>query len=228
MIKLIRLEWKKNNIIKYILNAGIMTGVLLLLLLPMIKEVKTTNAVELYSDFVLNICIELLTNASYMVFTSVMLASFVVGNYKNKITHIMFSYPIKRCKIIVAQMLSVWIFNVVSLITAKLLSYGMIGLISNLLGIDLNLIYWSGILFFLQIIVNSIVMISICFITLLIGMIMESVKATVVSSVVLVCLTQGNVGEYTLVGNAKFYFVLLILSIVSVCFTLYEFERKDV
>lgn len=35
MIKLIRLEWKKNNILKYIRNAGITTAILLLFMIMM-------------------------------------------------------------------------------------------------------------------------------------------------------------------------------------------------
>ncbi len=207
---------------KYIRNAAIMTGILLLLFLPLVREVKATNIIESYHNSLINICIELLSNISYMIFTSVMLASFIISSYKNKTIYIMLSYPIKRRKLIVAQILSVWTFNIICLIITKLLSYAMISLISHALHINLNFIYWNKASFYLQI------MISICFVTLLIGIIMKSVKATIISSVILVCFTQGNIGQYTLMGNIKFYFALLVLSILSVCLTIYEFERKDI
>lgn len=213
---------------KYIRNAAIMTGILLLLFLPLVREVKATNIIESYHNSLINICIELLSNISYIIFTSVMLASFIISSYKNKTIYIMLSYPIKRRKLIVAQILSVWTFNIICLIITKLLSYAIISLISHTLHINLSFIYWNKISFYLQIIISSIIMISICFVTLLIGIIMKSVKATIISSVILVCFTQGNIGQYTLMGNIKFYFALLVLSILSVCLTIYEFERKDI
>lgn len=228
MIKLIKLEWEKNNITKYIRNAAIMTGILLLLFLPLVREVKATNIIESYHNSLINICIELLSNMSYMIFTSVMLASFIISSYKNKTIYIMLSYPIKRRKLIVAQILSVWTFNIICLIITKLLSYAMISLISHALHINSSFIYWNKTSFYLQIMISSIIMISICFVTLLIGIITKSVKATIISSVILVCFTQGNIGQYTLMGNIKFYFALLVLSILSVCLTIYEFERKDI
>ena len=41
MMKLIRLEWKKNNILKYVRNAAVMTAVLALLILPMAGELQS-------------------------------------------------------------------------------------------------------------------------------------------------------------------------------------------
>ena len=48
MIKLIRLEWKKNNIGKYIRNALIMTVILSLLLVGMAGELEAVETVQSY------------------------------------------------------------------------------------------------------------------------------------------------------------------------------------
>ena len=55
-----------------------------------------------------------------------MLASYIVGAYKNKTMNLMFSYPIKRQKILLSKMLAVWIFNYAALILTKLAVYGVI------------------------------------------------------------------------------------------------------
>ncbi len=47
--------------------------------------------------------IELFTSMSFLIFTSVMLSSFIVSAYKNKTMNLMFSYPIRRQKILVSQ-----------------------------------------------------------------------------------------------------------------------------
>lgn len=72
---------------------------------------------------VISSSIELFTSMGFLVFTSVMLASYIVSAYKNKTMNLMFLYPIKRQKILVSQMLAVWSFNFVALVLAKLLIY---------------------------------------------------------------------------------------------------------
>lgn len=83
-------------------------------------------------------------------------------------------------------------------------------------------------LFYVEILVNSAVMVSISFIALLIGLRIKSSKATIIAGMILVCLTQGNSGSYTLLDNIPFYAALLIISAVSVCLTLYKLETRDV
>ena len=50
--------------------------------------------------------IELFTSMAFLVFTSVMLSTYIVSAYKNKTMNLMFSYPIKRQKILVSQIVS--------------------------------------------------------------------------------------------------------------------------
>ena len=125
--------------------------------------------------------IELFTGMSFLVFTGVMLASFIVTAYKNKTMNLMFSYPIRRQKILVSQMLAVWIFNFITLILTKLLVYGCV-LIGSLFMksaflLDFNMASAS---FYVQLILKSIVIVSMSFIALFIGLAMKSSKATII------------------------------------------------
>ena len=52
-----------------------------------------------------------------------MLVSFVVGEYENKLIGLMFSYPIKRKKILLSKVLAVCIFNFAALLLSKLAAY---------------------------------------------------------------------------------------------------------
>ncbi len=228
MVEIIKLEWKKNNIIKYMRNAAIMSGAIIVLLLVVIGEMGTGGKIDLNNKHVLYVSIELSTNMSYIIFASVMMASFIISGYKNKTIYIMLSYPIKRQKILLAQMLSVWTFNIAALIITKLLAYGIFSFVSRFIDVDMRGVNFSEFSFYSQIIISSIMMISICFIALLVGVKMKSSKATIVSSVILVCLTQGNIGAYTLVDNLAFYIILFILSIISVFLTTYNIEKVDI
>lgn len=204
-----------------------MTGVLLLLLFSTAGEMTIQDSMELNKNM-LSVSIELFTHMAYIIFAGTMLATFIVSGYKNKTLNLMFSYPIKRKKILAAQMLSVWIFNTVALITTKLISYGVFVVARNYMEIDMRGIQFNSVGFYLEIIISSVIIISICFIALLIGVYMKSSKATIITSVILVCLTQGNIGAFTLMDNLYFYLILVGLTIASVILLFYNVETKDI
>ena len=129
MLKLIRLEWKKNNVGKYIRNVVIMSALICLFIfalcyLGIANDPDTGVPDAVPGNSAISSSIELFTSMAFLVFTSVMLSTYIVSAYKNKTMNLMFSYPIKRQKILVSQMLAVWIFNFVALVLTKLLIYG--------------------------------------------------------------------------------------------------------
>ena len=228
MLKLIRLEWKKSNIIKYIRNASIMVVLLLIIHLAVAGELESEETVLSYGGSMLKSGVELFTNMSFIIFTSTMLASVIVSSYKNKTIHLMFSYPISRKKIVLSQMLSVWIFNFIALVLSKVIFYTMLVVTKEYTHITAANITLGSSMFYIEILVNSAVMVSISFIALLIGLKMKSSKATIIAGVIIVCFTQGNIGSYTLLDNIPFHITLLIISAISVFLTLYKLETRDV
>ena len=84
MMKLIRLEWKKNNILKYIRNAVITTTVLLVFILMAARELETKETVESYGKGMLDSSVGLFVHMSYIIFTGVMIAAYIVGVYEKR------------------------------------------------------------------------------------------------------------------------------------------------
>lgn len=82
MIKLIRLEWKKNNILKCIQNAAITMAVLLVFMLMTARELETQETLEMYGKGMLDSSVALFVHMSYIVFTGVMIAAYIVGAYE--------------------------------------------------------------------------------------------------------------------------------------------------
>ncbi|NBJ92776.1 ABC transporter permease [Parablautia muri] len=228
MLKLIRLEWKKNNIMKYMWKALAMVIILLLLLLTIAGELEAAETRFDYGNSMLKSGVELFTNMSFIILTCVMLASFIVGTYKNKTINLMFSYPINRKKIVLSQMLSVWIFNFIALTLSKVLIYCVLVAVKKYTFISAEGIRLGDSMFYVEVLVDSAVMISISFTALMVGLMMKSSKATIIAGMIIVCLTQGNIGVYTLAGNIPFYITLLMLSAVSVFLSLYKLETRDV
>lgn len=233
MLKLIKLEWKKNNIGKYIRNATILAVILYLFLfslafLGIANDPDTGVPDTAPGNETISPSIELFTSMSFLVFTGVMLASFIVSAYKNKTMNLMFSYPIKRQKILISQMLAVWIFNFTALVLTKLVIYG--GILANsrfmesAFPIDFDM---TGPGFYIQLIVKAIVIVTMGFIALFVGMAMKSSKATIITSFLLIFLTQANIGDLTMANNTVFPIILTIVSLIFAFLSVCRAETKD-
>ncbi len=233
MLKLIKLEWKKNNIGKYIRNAVILAALICLFIFGLTfwgmaidPDTGTLDAPPGYD--VISCIIELISNMSFICFTGTMLASFIVSAYKNKTMNLMFSYPVKRQKILISQMLAVWIFNFTALALTKLFIYICILLGSRCMQSAFKLDFNIGSLtFYLQLFISSAVMVSTGYIALFIGLITKSSKAAVIASVVIMFLTHGNIGELTLANNTVFFAVLVLISLIFAILSIYDAETKD-
>ena len=227
MIKLIRLEWKKNNILKYIRNAVITTTVLLVFILMAARELETKETVGSYGKGMLDSSVGLFVHMSYIIFTGVMIAAYIVGAYEKKTMNLMFSYPIKRRKIILAKVSAVWIFNFLAMVGSKVVIYLVLILAKSSIGITAESIPAGELSFWLDMVLSSAAMVSISFIALPFGLKMKSSRAAIVASVIIVFLTQGNIGGATLVNNMTFYAMLFVAAAVSVYLSVCNVETKD-
>lgn len=232
MLKLIRLEWKKNNIGKYILGAVIAAAVLGLFVFALAfwgiaNDPDGTLDAAPGTD-VISAPIELFTSMAFLIFTSVMLASFIVSAYKNKTMNLMFSYPIKRQKILASQMMAVWIFNFAALTLTKLAIYAAVFMGSQFMpssfGIDFSI---GSLSFYIQLILKSVAVVSMSFIALFVGIAMKSSKAVIVTSFLLIFFTQANVGDYTMSDSVIFPVVLTVVSFVFAALSLCRAESRD-
>lgn len=228
MLKLIRLEYKTNQMGKYVRNALILTTIILILILAMVRELDAEETLTLYGKSMVHVSVDLITHVSYMVFTGVMLASFIVSAYEQKLMNLMFSYPIRRQKILLAKMIAVWIFNFVALAMSKLLIYITLLLTKSYTGLSTTSIQMGDVSFWLNVMLSSAVMVSVSYLSLFIGFKMKSTKATIVASIIIVLFTQGNIGSFTLINCIPFYVFLVVLSLIAVYLSIYNVEIEDV
>ena len=232
MLKLVRLEWKKNNIGKYIKGVIIMAALLglfvfALAFLGIANDPDGTLDAAPGTD-VISTPIELFTSMAFLIYTSVMLASFIVSAYKNKTMNLMFSYPIKRQKILASQMIAVWTFNFAALILTKLAIYMCVFFGAKFMQSSFTVDFSIGSLsFYIQLILKSVVIVSMSFIALFVGMALKSSKATIVTSFLLIFLTQANIGDFTMAGNAVFPIILTAISLLFAALSIVNVESKD-
>lgn len=232
MLKLIRLEWKKNNIGKYIRGAIIMAFLLGLFVFALAfwgiaNDPDGTLDAAPGTD-VISAPIELFTSMAFLIYTSVMLATFIVSAYKNKTMNLMFSYPIKRQKILASQMIAVWSFNFIALIVTKLAIYLCVFMGARFMHSSFAIDFSIGSLsFYVQLILKSVVIVSMSFIALFVGVALKSSKATIITSFLLIFLTQANVGDFTMANNAVFPVILTIISLGFAVLSIVSVQSKD-
>lgn len=228
MLKLIKLEWKKNNIGKYIRNAVVTTAALLILLLMAAGELETEATVQSYGKTMLDVSVGMFVHVAYIIFTGVMIAAFIVGAYEKKTIHLMFCYPMKRSRIILSKVCAVWIFGFVAMTVSKAAISLILILTKSFTGITAAGLAVGEPAFWLEAVLSSAAMASISFIALPIGLKMKSSKAAIVASVIIVCFTQGGIGSATLANNMTFYAILSVAAIVSVYLSVRRVETRDV
>lgn len=235
MGKLIKLEWEKYEIGKYIRNAAILIVLLVIFNYAMtflgIANDPDTGVPDMaISNMGVSTNVELLTDITFLIFAAAMHATFIIGAYKNKTMNLMFLYPLNRKKIMAAKMLAVCIFCFAGIVIAKLACYGVSNL-GFMMGqkasfpMDYNMLSVS---FYIQLLIRSAATISISLLALLIGMIAKSSKVTVIPSFLLIILMQGNVGGATLKDNLAVPIVLLAISVLAAILMVQRVEKKDV
>lgn len=232
MWKLIRLEWKKRNMKKYIIKQAVVIVILGLLFfamcyyIPIDAELGISESVPEVEN--MQVQIDLLTNIVFLVITSSMLSSFIIKAYKNKTQSLMFCYPIPRKKIILSQMMAVWLFCAAALFLGKLLICLLLVLSSGVgtsipLGYDL-----LSANFYLQIILKTVLTVTLAFIPLYIGKLMKSSRAVIITSFLLFSVMNGNIGDLTLRANTILPVCLFVVSLICGFLTMHNVEKEDV
>ena len=231
MWKLIRLEWKKYHMKKYIIKQAVIIVALGLLLFAMcynvpIDELGTSESVPELENMAVQI--DLLTNLLFLVFTSSMLSSFIIKAYNNKTQSLMFCYPISRKKIILSQMMAVWIFCAAALLLGKLFICLLLALSSGVgTGLPLGYDVLSA-NFYLQIILKTVLTVTLAFIPLYIGKLMKSSRAVIITSFLLFSVMNGNIGDLTLRTNIILPVFLFVISLICGFLTVHNVEKEDV
>lgn len=234
MLKLISLEYRKNNITKYIRNALILSGIITVFLFGFvylgIANDRDTGVPDVAAGGTgVMATVELITGIAYMIFATVMHSSFIISSYKNHTMNLMFSYPIKRKQILISQMAAVWIFSFIALLVTKLFVCILIYVCGNFMSPSFTIDYsLFSLNFYLILILKSVMTISISLIALFIGLLFKSSKAAIVSSFLLIILMQGNVGGVTMANSVVLPILLTIISFLFAYLSTQRIETKDI
>ncbi len=129
MVKLMKLELKRNRLRSYVSAALIITIVMVGFLylsaaIPYLDDSQTDiEMFASYSNIATFIC--MFGMVCFSILSSVMYARFVVEEYSGKRAILLFSYPVNRKEILCAKITIVFLFTVLSMILSGLVAFAV-------------------------------------------------------------------------------------------------------
>ena len=191
MMKLIKLELRKNNLKPYLLAVlGIFFATLFMgmfLSIIHILDPNDENAKMIANIDMLVPMITIISMSSFAILGTVMYSKFVVEEYTGRKNVLLFTYPQKRSRILFAKFFLIFSFTFIFMLISNTLGVSIIILVGNLFGFNsasLNIDSLSNI--FLLSALFSLISNLVSMISLRIGFWKKSIIWTIVTSVVLV------------------------------------------
>ncbi|MFJ7730827.1 ABC transporter permease [Lysinibacillus sp. NPDC097231] len=197
MIKLIVLELRRNKISTFLITSLIIAVVVLgfTFLFGYGPQIEASRGV-MPNDTAFEIfmtwkgCIPLIGTlflVSFAVMSAIMNAKFTVEEYDGKKAILLFSYPVKRSRILFAKCILVFGFTSLAMFICNIAMVSFFGLISNAVGILPETFTTSEFLYLLKFsVVLSLLASSVGLVAMRIGFIKKSLSASIVSAIIMV------------------------------------------
>lgn len=227
--KLIKLEIKKFKLWKHwkgVLLANI--GFIAFLCLIYGLEISGENVPFDSFDMVMLI-LGAIVRATFILYASFLIVNLVIDEYKHKTINIMFTYPIKRKKILAAKLMIVMVFTFFTVFLSTVFIGGLFVITQSAFdilpgAIGRDEIYNNLISTFFY----SLATAAISLIPLLIGMPRKSATATIVTAIFLVCLTGSASEDFTLFSIIAVPISLGLLGLLIGYLSIRNIEKVDV
>ena len=193
MLKLMKLELKRNRIKGYILAAQLITFAILGLtymfaFMPQIDESQSEMELFMnYSGLTNLLCV--MSLLCFTVLAAVMFNRFVVEEYTGKKAILLFSYPVDRSRILWAKVLTVFLFTVAAMTASGLVTFSIFFITEAIFHIVQDTLTLNiGLNAFVFIVSYSLIAASFAVISLWFGYWKKSPSATIVANVILISL----------------------------------------
>lgn len=227
MLKLIRLELEKTKFSSYLISALITMIALagLSLLIHLVPTEPGDEAMTMKSLLDLN---NVLSQTTFIIFSSVLMARLVIEEYRNKTIQLLFTYPVNRKKLLTAKLLIVAMWTFLSVILSTLV-LSMVSLTINHLFnvIEHDLTNEFFVQFVIKTLVSAIAAAGMAMIPLFFGMLRKSVPATIVSAVVMISLISSGGDGFTLSSIVYIPIGLAIIGAAVAWMSIRKIETAD-
>lgn len=229
MLKILKLEMKKFNMKGKITGFIIANLVITFFVMLLIFGSRAENDVELQNFSMSFQMVNTLVGATFIIFSSVLLAKTVIEEYKNKTITLLFMYPINRKKLIFAKLFIVVAFTfsaiVLSDIFQELVLYIMNALYQFIPEQLTRAMIYDNLI---NIIMYAFAASGMALIPLFFGMLKKSVPTTIITSIIIVSIVYSSNGEMSLLNIIIIPVILGIIGIFIAYLSFSNIEHIDV
>jgi ABC-type transport system involved in multi-copper enzyme maturation permease subunit len=229
VLKLISLEIKKFKLFHYwkgVVFANL--GFIGLLFLICFLEKNDGNVPFESYDMAFTI-IGTIVRATFIIFASVVIVKLIIGEYKTKSIEVMFTYPINRKKIMIAKLSIVMLFTFSTVLLSSLFIGGLFYFADSVVQFvpdELTREELNGHL--ISMLVGSLATAGLSLIPLLFGLRKKSVPTTIVSSILLVVLTNSASSDFSLFSIIAIPLSLAAVGVLIALLSIRNIEKVDV
>lgn len=229
MLKLIKLEMKKVKMWGYIKGAIISNLVIIAILAIVIFASINEGDVEFTRfPFVFSM-VDALVKATFIIFSSVLIARLIIEEYKNNTITLLFMYPINRKKLIIAKLIIVVLFTFISIVLSNIFIDFVLFITNNFYNFMSDKLTTPLIIkTFITIGVNASASAGMGLISLYFGMRKKSVPATILSALLIVTIVCSNNGGFSLSSIIAIPITLSIIGVFIAYLSIRNIEHVDV
>ncbi|MCM3737363.1 ABC transporter permease [Bacillus cytotoxicus] len=228
MLHLMKLEMKKFKIGWYVKGAVLANIIITALFIFMnyIQEVEQdvimTNADDAF------LLIGAMVRSTFIVFAAVLLAQIVIEEYKSKTIMLMFSYPVKRKKIIASKLAIIAILTFITIWLSNTVVTGAVFILYRYFSfISYSITFTEWMKQAINMLPFAIAAAGISLIPLYFGMRKHSVPITIVSSLFIVSFACSYNPGFSVVMIIPIQLALAAVGIVIAYSTIRDIEKKD-
>ncbi len=227
MIRLMKLEVKQNNIKTYGISGIIICIIMLgfIYLFGYATHIDSDPDLQIFASYnnVFSL-FSMLSMAVFAVFSSIMYTRLVIDEYKEKRAILLFSYPIRRDKILLAKLAVVAVFTMIIMIICNILVFGIFSISETISPLMDDILSIQTMLHALKVtIIMAVTAAEIGIVATGIGFVNKSVPTTIVSAVLmssLFCNIMFNSASNINTSNVNSLTIMIITVIIGIVVTL--------
>ncbi|HDX9576811.1 TPA: ABC transporter permease [Bacillus pseudomycoides] len=228
MLHLMKLEMKKFKFGWYVKGAVIANVIITAMFFSMNyiqeveKDVIMTNADDAF------LLIGAMVRSTFIVFAAVLLAQIVIEEYKSKTIMLMFSYPVKRKKLIASKLAIIAILTFITILLSNIIVTGAAFLLHGYFSfVSYPITFTDWMMQAINMIPFAIAAAGTSLIPLYFGMRKYSVPITIVSSLLVVSFACSHNPGFSVAATIPIQFALAAVGMIIAYLAIRDIEKKD-
>ncbi|MBW8351149.1 ABC transporter permease [Bacillus sp. IITD106] len=230
MLSLIKLEWRKHHMERYFISFFFCVVAIygFVAFISLASKNDVDGAMGSFQEFMS--LVNILSNITFIILGSVILSRLIISEFRMKTMQVLFTYPIKRKKLLFAKLMLAYLFTAGSLFAGVWLMQIITYFLQPSLGLFEGTVSIQDLVATLpKTLTNALTMGAISLIPLFFGMRKKSTAATITSAVIIGFLINATVSDGgETFSLADIVLIPLILAILGIGIAYLSFRNIDI